>query len=440
VNPILLLVVAVLHSTPHASRAITWASFAAPSVVATEPSGPARVSARDAGSSPTNVAAIDRAAIEGQPAIELVETAPIETTLDHADIPNAADVWLEMIGGAQRSIDLAEFYVCDEAPSKLTPVVDALVAAAARGVKVRFVIEEKFYATYPELPDRFAKLANVELRRYKADKGILHAKYFVVDGREAYLGSQNFDYRSLEHILELGVRVREPRIAAEYERAFLLTWRAAGGVIAEDELRPRGAFPVTIELGGASAQVDALSSPPEASGTGEGWELPRLVALIDDAKASVRVQLLTYKMTTRDKSYWPELENALRRAAVRGVKVQLLLADWCKRRGTIEPLQALEPLENVEVKLVTIPQWSGGFIPFARVVHAKYMVVDGAKAWLGTSNWERDYFYESRNVGLIVASGPFAARLERFFADGWGSSYATAVDPCAKYEAPRIDK
>ena len=30
------------------------------------------------------------------------------------------------------------------------------------------MIEEKFYATYPELPDRFAKLANVELRRYKA--------------------------------------------------------------------------------------------------------------------------------------------------------------------------------------------------------------------------------------------------------------------------------
>ncbi|MFO1010952.1 MAG: phospholipase D-like domain-containing protein [Planctomycetota bacterium] len=374
------------------------------------------------------------------PPIELVETAPIETTLDHADIPNAADVWLEMIGGAKRSIDLAEFYVSDEAPSKLTPVVEALVAAAARGVKVRFVIEEKFYATYPELPDRFAKLANVELRRYKADKGILHAKYFVVDGRDAFFGSQNFDWRSLEHIQELGVRVREPRLAAEYERAFLLTWRAAGGTVAESELQPRGAFPVALELGGANVQADALSSPPEASGTGEGWELPRLVKLLDDARSSVRVQLLTYKMTTRDKSYWPELENALRRAAARGVKVQLLLADWCKRKGTIEALQALEPLENVEVKLVTIPQWSGGFVPFARVVHAKYLVVDGAKAWVGTSNWERDYFYESRNVGLIVEGGPFAARLERFFADGWGSSYAVAVDPCAKYEAPRIDK
>ena len=45
------------------------------------------------------------------PAVELVETAPIETTLDHADIPEAADVWLQMIAGAQRTIDLAEFYV-----------------------------------------------------------------------------------------------------------------------------------------------------------------------------------------------------------------------------------------------------------------------------------------------------------------------------------------
>ena len=65
------------------------------------------------------------------PPIELVETAPIETTLDHADIPNAADVWLEMIGGAKRSIDLAEFYVSDQAPSKFTPIVEAATTFSA---------------------------------------------------------------------------------------------------------------------------------------------------------------------------------------------------------------------------------------------------------------------------------------------------------------------
>jgi len=158
--------------------------------------------------------------------------------------------------------------------------------------------------------------------------------------------------------------------------------------------------------------------------------------MIDGAKSSVRVQLLTYKMIGRE--YWSELELALRRAAARDVSVQLLVADWCKRSGTIEGLQSLEVVPNFEIKLVTIPRWSGGYIPYARVVHAKYMVVDGAHAWIGTSNWERSYFYESRNVGLIVDGAAFASKLEQVFKDGWTAPYATLVDPCAMYEAPKI--
>ena len=176
-------------------------------------------------------------------------------------------------------------------------------------------------------------------------------------------------------------------------------------------------------------------SPEELS---SHWELAPILRCLDQAKKSVRVQLLTYKMVGRDKQYFAELENALRRAAARGVKVQLLVADWCKRKGTIEGLQALEPLENVEVKLVTIPPAASGFIPYARVIHAKYMVVDGMQCWIGTSNWERDYFYGSRNVGVLVEGARFAGRLERFFEDGWGSPYAAAVDPSARYEPPRI--
>ena len=78
------------------------------------------------------------------PLVELVETAPIETSLDHADIPEAADVWCRMIAGARRSIDLAEFYVTSAPHSRLSPVIDALYAAAARGVRVRLVVDDGF--------------------------------------------------------------------------------------------------------------------------------------------------------------------------------------------------------------------------------------------------------------------------------------------------------
>ena len=147
------------------------------------------------------------------PEVELVESAPLETTLDHADLRNADVVWLDMIGRAKTSLDFAEFYASNQAGSKLEPIVQALESAATRGVHVRFLAEEKFYKTYPETLERLAATKGIEMRRWNVAKdfgGILHAKYFVMDAAELYVGSQNFDWRSLDHIVELGLRVRAP--------------------------------------------------------------------------------------------------------------------------------------------------------------------------------------------------------------------------------------
>lgn len=67
------------------------------------------------------------------------------------------------------------------------------------------------------------------------------------------------------------------------------------------------------------------------------------------------------------------------------------------------------------------------------------MVIDGKRAWLGTSNWERDYFYASRNVGLWIQYPDIAARIAKFFERGWTSPYASRLDPAASYEPPRIE-
>lgn len=370
--------------------------------------------------------------------IELVESWPAGTTLDHADIPDAADVWLDMIGKARQTLDFAEFYVVDQAPSRLTKIVEALEAAGARGVAIRFVVDKNFRGTSEETLARIAKIPKAQVRRidYKAlAGGILHAKYFLADGADVFLGSQNFDWRSLEHIQELGVRIHSAEIAAQFRVPFEEDWAAAGGSAPAKNPAQEPLVAVRAHCGDEDVQVTPVWSPEELSSHGE---LAPILRSLDQAKKSVRVQLLTYKMVGRDKVYFAELENALRRAAARGVKVQLLVADWCKRKGTIEGLQALEPLENVEVKLVTIPPAAAGFIPYGRVIHAKYMVVDGAQCWIGTSNWERDYFHESRNVGVLVEGAHFAQRLERFFDDGWNAPYASEVDPSAKYTPPKI--
>ncbi len=372
------------------------------------------------------------------PAIELVETAPVDTTLDHPDVPEAADVWREMIDGARKTIDLSEFYATSEpgGGGRLEPIIDALGRAAARGVKIRFLVDAGFVQKEPATVVRLEKMAGISLRRLDwaaYGGGVLHAKYFIVDGSDAYLGSQNFDWRSLAHIQEVGVRARVPEIAAELEDVFETDWGLAGG--APKAARVHRAAP-KLPLAVDGAEVTPVASPKGWLPDESLWELPRLVELVDGAKERVRVQHLTYQAAARG-VYFDDLEAALRRAAARGVKVELLVSDWCKRKGCIEGLKSLTVLPNVTVKLLTLPPASAGFIPYARVAHAKYLVVDGARAWIGTGNWERDYFYASRNVGIIIDGGPLPPRLDRFFTDNWQSPYAERVDPAAEYTPPR---
>jgi len=65
--------------------------------------------------------------------IGMVESAPVETTLDHADIPNADKVWVEMMSAATHTLEVAAFYTSDEPNSRLGPVIAAIREAAARG-------------------------------------------------------------------------------------------------------------------------------------------------------------------------------------------------------------------------------------------------------------------------------------------------------------------
>jgi phosphatidylserine/phosphatidylglycerophosphate/cardiolipin synthase-like enzyme len=130
----------------------------------------------------------------------------------------------------------------------------------------------------------------------------------------------------------------------------------------------------------------------------------------------------------------------LRSAALRGVQVKLLVSDWNKREPGIDYLKSLQVLPNVEVKLSTIPQHSEGFIPFARVEHCKFMVVDASLTWIGTSNWAKNYFYTSRNLGLVIKGESINSIVQKIFLKSWNSEYAYLVDPSVEYEVPRISE
>jgi len=352
--------------------------------------------------------------------LTFAESVPLETSLDHANIANAPDVWIDMIDHATRSIDLNEFYVSDDPSStrsKLRTVLDAVERAAARGVHVRLLCDATFYAKYPEIPDAWSRRANMEVRKYDLRPGVLHAKYFVVDAREAYVGSQNFDWRSLEHIVEMGARVNTPNVVAALGAIFRADWDAAGG--APFRLEPRN---TKDEIDGGDLRL--LASPkklvPEFM-----WDLPLLVKWIGETTTTLRVQLLTYKTKNRDGSEFHDLDDAVRAAAARNVRVKLLVSTWNEKDPAVV---ALAHVANVEARALAIPPFSGGDIPFARVTHAKFALFDETRAWLGTSNWEGDYFFASRNVSIFFEHAGDLGALESAFEDEWNGAYARKIE------------
>jgi phosphatidylserine/phosphatidylglycerophosphate/cardiolipin synthase-like enzyme len=271
--------------------------------------------------------------------------------------------------------------------------------------------------------------------------GVQHSKYFIVDGRDVFVGSQNFDWRSLKHIHELGVRARDPRIAAAFGGVFDMDWAAADSTapVAEREAaaaRARAAvasLPWTIvNAPGDTVRVVPSWSPRAYIPDTTHWDRTRIVDLMDAAQHEIAFQVLTYSPGGRGERD-STIDQAVRRAAARGVKVRMIISDWEAGASGMPAIQSLARLPNVEVKLGTVPEWSGGYIPFARVEHLKYMVVDSSATWVGTSNWDPSYFSVTRNLALTMWNRPIAAQARAIFATSWQAPGSHPVNPDSAY-------
>jgi phosphatidylserine/phosphatidylglycerophosphate/cardiolipin synthase-like enzyme len=368
------------------------------------------------------------------PSTQLVQSIPAETDLADPSLPFAKDVWVDLIRSARSSVDAAEFYVTSRPGSALEPVLAELEKAGARGVKVRFLLSSKMLDQDPASVARLRHIPGAEVRSFDlagVSKGILHAKYFVVDEREAFLGSQNFDWRALEHIHELGVRTADAQLVSRLAELFAIDWRFSESHQLP-KFRAQTRLPVRLEM-------ELVASPPFLTPKDIRPSVEALVELLGRAKETVRAQMLTYSPISGQDHYWPVLDNALRAAAVRGVKVRLLVSDWVLGGRALPHLKALTLIPNLEVKVVSIPEAKEGHIPFARTVHSKYLVVDGTQLALGTSNWEESYFAESRNVELIFRDSPLATQAAGIFDRLWNSRYAIALEPTKTYEKRKVD-
>lgn len=368
---------------------------------------------------------------------KLAVSIPSETMLLNNGLDTPEEVWLDMIYRARDHIYLGHFYVTEKPGSRLTKVLKALDYVGRQGVSISLLIDKvmltkaddngglKFLKQIPNL-----KWLVIDYNTIAG--GVHHAKYMAVDGREAYVGSQNFDWRSLEHNHELGVWTNDLSMVDDLESIFLQDWQTQQHLNRGDSVQIFNDKPQK----NCRKESHLASSPFQQNPLGVANSETELVCLLDSAKIEIDIQVMNYSPYFYDKSRYCVIDWAIRRAAKRGVLVRLMVADWSTKEPSIYGLYDLSTLPNVEVMVVTIPPASTGFVPFSRVIHSKYMVVDGKTLWVETGNWTGNYFVNCRNVALWLEEPSLAMQVEELFDDLWYSAYAEPVKPVC-YPLPK---
>ena len=376
------------------------------------------------------------------PGFELVHTSPVETSLANPDLREPVAVWRELFDGAKKEIVIAQFYAVSKPGTAFEKVLASLTAAGQRGVKIRFLLDQKGVGLSEAATiARIKAIPNLDLRLIDFNKitgnGIVHAKYLAVDGEVAYIGSQNFDWRSFEHIHETGLKITEPAMVGQVQAIFEQDWQAQA-------LTSQGSRATVLNSKVVPANYAQnaflLASPNAYNPAGVGDSETGLPALLAQAKNEVRIQLLDYAPLSygpnRTRPYYAVIDNAVRAAAQRGVKIKLMVSAWNTEAPAIAYLKSLALVPNVEIRIVTIPTASTGFIPFARVIHSKTMSIDGKLAWVGTSNWAGGYFDLSRNLEVVLRNDAMAQRIAALHEQTWSSAYAQPIDINKRYPKP----
>ena len=121
--------------------------------------------------------------------------------------PNAQPGVISFINSAQKTIDIEMYEFSSDA------VMQALSDAHARGVTIRVILEPRL--DDPRQKKVFSELnaLGIETRWATMEYKLTHAKFVIVDGKKALLGSINFSMSALNNNREADVTVEGDKVS-----------------------------------------------------------------------------------------------------------------------------------------------------------------------------------------------------------------------------------
>ncbi len=372
--------------------------------------------------------------------VVLVQSVPVETDLAVPGVADTSGFWLKMVNEATTSIDLEQFYVTSKVGTDLDKVIEALEAASKKpGMKIRILLSESRDGKYEDQAtiDRLKAMKNTELRFLNVEKvygqGIIHTKKWIIDGKAYFIGSQNFDWRALEHIHETGVWVAGDAFSQkQVQDLFDADWKMSfTGKL--PQIRKKDRKLKTKDL----PEIEVVASPPAMNPKGVRSGIEGVREMLLSTQEIARFTVMAYSPVDFKKPYWAEIDQLLRILAVSRKKVEIMVADWNTDKPAIDHLKSLSLIPGINIKIVKIPQASEGFIHYARVTHSKFLIIDNALLLVGTSNWSQGYFEGSRNEEVILRNHPDqVTQALASFKKMWESPCAELLDVNKKYVPP----
>ncbi|MGB1388996.1 MAG: cardiolipin synthase, partial [Paracoccaceae bacterium] len=296
------------------------------------------------------------------------------------DGPATFDAIFAAVDAAQDYV-LVQFYIVRDDPTGRA-LLDRLVAAARRGVTVRFVCDPmgsvKLSTQY--LDDlRAAGVQVIDPSEMRGPKTRFqlnfrnHRKTVIVDGVVGFTGGLNVgeEYMGRDpafgHWRDTHVRLQGP-IVSQLQLIFAEDWHWATEKALNGELN--------WDSGRTEADMPALIV---ATGPGDSMETGALFFFSAIANATKRIWIASpYFVPDRD------VLTALKHAALEGLDVRILLPEVADHR--VPWLAAFAFFDEIREAGVQVWRYNDGFM------HQKAIVVDDAFAAVGTTNLDNRSF------------------------------------------------
>ena len=252
------------------------------------------------------------------------------------------------IRAAKRSVHMTMYLLTS------TEVSDALVSQHQAGVDVKVVLNQTFPQASTSNATSYQKLqsAGVPVTWGSSEFTYTHEKALVIDAATAWIMTMNATVTSSSQNREYLAVDEEPAHVAEAEALFAADFT-------------HGAF---------TPQGELLVAPLNAR--------ERLVALIGSATRTLDVEGEEFSDTS--------IANALVARAKAGVAVRLVLATGSP------PTSQQKAITSVKQAGVSVVATATPFI------HSKAIVVDGARAYVGSENFTTGSLSYNRELGVIV--------------------------------------